>query len=88
MTLGIERIFQILVFAVGGFFVSYGITYTREKHQEAREQAKLDLRAKRDFQYKWLAKFVVKAPWWVGRIFFITVGGVIILLAVTGKTLF
>ncbi|ARI75715.1 hypothetical protein [Halobacillus mangrovi] len=88
MTTGIELIFQILVIAIGGFFVYYGITYTPGKHEQATKQAKLDLRTKEDFGYKWLAEFVVKAPWWWGRVFFISVGGVIIFLALMGKHTF
>ncbi|KHE67108.1 hypothetical protein [Halobacillus sp. BBL2006] len=85
---GIEWIFQILLIAIGVFFLFYGFKYTPEKHQKAREQSEVDLRTKKDFQYKWLAKFIMKTPWWSGRIFFIIIGVFIVFLAVIGKGLF
>lgn len=75
----------ICVILIALFFIYFGLKYTPEKHQQTKEESIADLSTKKSFEYKWLAKFVQKAPWWVGRIFFIAIGIVIMLLAVFGK---
>ncbi|ASF38953.1 hypothetical protein CEH05_07445 [Halobacillus halophilus] len=84
----IEWISLIFLILIALFFIYSGLKYTPEKHRQTKEESIADLRTKNSFEYKWLAKFLQKAPWWVGRIFFIAIGVVIMLLAAFGKRIF
>jgi putative Mn2+ efflux pump MntP len=75
---------KTLVLCIGLFFVLMGLKYTSEAHEKAKEQSKQDPRTRYSLKYKGLAKFVRKSPWWIGRILFIFLGSILVILAILG----